>query len=210
MRLLLWSLVPFSLTIADSVLDDTSPLIFSGEAQSFGNDFPWDTLDVALGPIADDSSQGVLSDNSVGSFDESSSINSLNPNYELFAPEMDEETMSLFNLESDCSMTGGSTEGKVRRQSRCEVKDKVEEQNIPSESPPSSQGSDQTAPTSENDDVNQSDKAKAEPLSSSLIGVSFSDLCPQDKVPGKVPLCCADAPYGRFVGRCTECKSAPS
>ena len=46
-----------------------------------------------------------------------------------------------------------------------------------------------------------------QPLSASLFGVPYRDLCPPSKVPGRVPLCCEGRPYRYFVSNCINCES---
>lgn len=214
--LLLLSFTAFSSTIADPAADDTGDLIFPTGAQPLGGDISWNGPDVDLGFATGDLGSEVSGDDSLGLFDEGSNSEYLGYGDDVFIPAMDDSERPGFEFGSVCSMNEGSSSGKVRRENQCSSKENSQEPKDSSKKSSLSLISGPIAPTPDTKDGSASTEESGskepepepQPLSSSLLGVPFGALCPPDKVPGKVPLCCEDHPYRSFVRNCINCEFA--
>lgn len=197
MHRLFWFFTTFCITRVTATTEDPSELGFAPEAPTIAQDFDWGSSGVNLGLYTDDLDLAIPSDDSRGYFDEEPYANSLGLDDDLFASPMGDEQWSISNSEGDCWMNPDTTTGKLRRDNICPLKVDTEEPQVQTENPPSS---------SDSIDQNRNQEPEVTPLSSSLLGVLYKDLCPKDKVPGTTPLCCLERPYGTFVRKCIDCK----
>ena len=204
MHLLLFFFITFSMTPAYSTFDADDEWIFPLDLQPSESDLLWDNSDTGLDLAIDQTGFETSSTANIQFLDEESDTAYLNPDDDPFLPITPDDEWPTLGLGSSCSMNEGLMLGKVRRGDQCSVKE---------ENPPSAPASGPIAPGLDKEgdsaptDRSSNNELEPQPLSSSLFGVQFRDLCPQYKVPGKEPLCCQDRPFGFFVKNCINCEN---
>ena len=119
MRLLLFSLSAFLLTIADPAAIDADDLIFPIGPQTFDSDFLWNDSDFDLEFAAGDLGYDVPGDDNVGLLDDALHSGYLSYDDDLFMSTIDDNEQPRFGSESVCSTIEGSAMGKMRRENQC-------------------------------------------------------------------------------------------
>lgn len=212
MRSLLVSCTVFWSAVAVSAADDAADLIFPTGAQNLDSDFLWNDPDVDLGFATGDLEAEASGNHNPELFDDGSNGEYLSYDGDFIMSAMDDNEQPRFGFESICATNEGLVTDKARRGNQCSGKENslepkrfFGELSLNLMSVPIA-----PSPGTENDpgstDKSDSPQPEPQPLSSSLLGVPFGDLCPPDKVPGKVPLCCEGRPYRYFVSNCINCE----
>lgn len=140
------------------------------------------------------------SENNITPWDGSLYTNSNEQTEDSLIPNISDQDLTIF--ESSCALPENGTSKKRRGNLCTDVKEKNNPQSGP---PPGAQGPDQDIIPFGKE--HSDSEFEPSPLSSSLFGLAYWELCPYDKTDHRVPFCCDFNAWGggAQVSYCFDC-----